>query len=1606
MSTSHLRGISPRANSFVSSRLMALVLLMLVVAPSAFAAGEFPFLSINQDQLQSLYIAFGVQWGLFKGFTVGGGGGTALYYVALAATLVGALSMVFNKAAQEFKTIISWFVIVIMCLFAPYNSQLLFPDIKQPSTLSGDPVSSKLGSVNGFTPQLLAAHIGTTLQVIMGDLFKSAGIRSMVDGALARAAMNNMPQLDAGPGWLSAVDNYAKQCPSANIAPAELIKRVRASNGFTASASGGASTPAQGFTFKDAFAQIANSYNSDIASDFRSPPQAIVLSESIPAGNTNNTYINGVVALGSALGITINPNDTTSVTQGVQQILRNAKEYNSSGSADPSNLYFYIRGETTQTSDHVARTAIAKSCTTDTSVDAAATDWIGGGAAATVETTVRRAGTCDQILADVKNQLRGTPNPLKAGKFTNAELANVVGKINNDQALGALPVKMWGYKGSNASDGGSLKTYKCDETMGEDLFDQMFKISGISGDKLKSLISGTGPVPKGPWVASDISDVNTPFVQNLVTYLNSTGGGLDALKVGSDDQKRLALASIVKQVVLDNTKNGESNQGIAQADARYGIGAQQGTTGTNVVTRMLGGTGAAIAKGVVNWFSTFASIGAVAILLILKVIIDMALMLIIIVTPIAFLIGIAIPNHAFGLLVQSFVMVLILKMVPVTFIIIDSVGDIIYRALSTAPDAAWSWLPWSDTGFKQGVFLFGIAGLYASMVSLTMFLLFKLGDTGNIQKLTEVDAAAKKVGDIGEKIGQLIGTIAAMAVGGGALAGSAALMRKAGLGGAALEEGMAAAGSKMVGDATDKLYSSIPGGTTIAAAMKDGKIPENADEAQDTDGEFLKDLDNLEKDYNKTKKTDADTEEYLAQRKMAGYRLGARSMLEQSGQAGQFNEVEKAQLLEQLTAAQGDLHSESSEDRDGVQAKMYELVGDALMEKTKVAQQAAASLADTEAMVNAAAGGKFGAISSATVNDLHKARMESGELTERDIRGRLLDMQQKAVGVAVSDVDAQQVLGGHMTAAHAISKQAAVAQQSTSTSTQTQQTQQAQTTATNQTTTAGASNITSTGNIVAGASGVGPAATQASQAAASTGTAAPTPWKGPSQGAGFEEQLLAAIKELDKNLKDPAYRTVNIGNPEVLAAKMAQTEMATKAGSDLLLAKIKASDMPEPKKPSVLYTTFSGAVGGVMASGALSQIPGVGNFVKEIFNEFTEGPERARVWAQRGGMMKWLGAKSDASRLESLKKNQAAYGGQAEYLGLAQAGAFDSAVKQATMAAAQAVAKAQSQNVTIQMKEGQLGSPMTWKDFQHGELAQAMESLENSLAASAMMTKGYVEVGNGAKLKLDASVIQTLVASTSHKGIDGQIQEMLGKHMYQHTKAGTDGYAQKRGGGRERMRQGLADFITEDSGADYQVGTYIKWLQGKQGFKQQMGQARAIQEAIGMQKVRLDKFKFDNPSASAAEVSAFKSTLNIERQHTFSELQGYYNQALSSFQAKMVDDLKDNFERNIKVSQNAPQYVARFERNLESELSEMIGDVERMIGQQIDAAIKQALPNAYRNLSRGSKARLGSNGFRSQNSINELMEGLMKAAEDTGKTDEDLNEKIERALMLRARGMS
>jgi len=201
----------------------------------------------------------------------------------------------------------------------------------------------------------------------------------------------------------------------------------------------------------------------------------------------------------------------------------------------------------------------------------------------------------------------------------------------------------------------------------------------------------------------------------------------------------------------------------------------------------------------------------------MKLMVGIALLLVFIITPLLFLMGILIPGNAPGVLMLTIGAVLVLKSVPIVFVVIDVVMSYANNILN------------SGSGFglvDEALMIYVMASAYTGVVMATMFVLFKSGDPSQLSQLGMIDKAAGDIADKGVQVTKALGMAAAsIATGGvgGAIGGAA----KAKAIGGSMTKGALQGGMKQGMEVVSRSSSNIP---IVGQLMKEANPIDSARE--------------------------------------------------------------------------------------------------------------------------------------------------------------------------------------------------------------------------------------------------------------------------------------------------------------------------------------------------------------------------------------------------------------------------------------------------------------------------------------------------------------------------------------------------------------------------------------------------------------------------------------------------------------------------------------------------------------------------------------------------------------------------------------------------------
>lgn len=1394
----------------------------------------FPFLSLDVSGLADLKGAFLVQWRLFHTTAIGASNQpSALYFLTLAATLCGALFIVFNRAAHTPKVYVSWLLLVVICLFGPYQSQLLF----YPAVKASDPIVSGIDpktfckedtAACGFAPQMVAAHIGTTLELVFYDTFNSVNFKGMMDGIIAGLRVSHASALDAGGSWLADANQFAKTCQGSPILPSTLTTGNSTQAG-TADASAPYSISSAMDRIKGYYQQIADG---GVAADFSTPPPAIILdpnnadfayrqavgklcqavlgnsgAANTACGNPDNLPSSQVVytdnsaatallakagyananAENSPGGRFINSTVDGAVTliNYVAPGFQAKTSVGVEGNPDPSSIYFYLRAAGATDAADTARQQ-----------------------AADCKKAVRRAYNCSELWTKAQWAL-GKPIILDSSTtpaeqpLLTPELLQTISTLST----GAVAVREY----SNPTT--SVATASpCTPERGNALFNAMFdngyKTPGRSNpngsllsnfSKLRDLITNpTSDVP-ATFTVNDISTCTStscetlPTAQDLVSILNTEPMHSKLANAGNLATKKIFLANFFEQLVASST-----------ADKSQSPASKAAMTNTTMIPQVVGDVsqqpitflgstvGAWVgdlielaANGLVWLGSKFIGPMSVAVLHFTKIIVEMSLVAIIIITPVAFLIGIAIPTHANGLIIQSFLFVFVLKMVPVTFLIVDNIAGLIYRAFGAI----------GNDGIKQDIFVFAMAGMYTNIVGLTLLLLFKLGDVNNIQKLTEIDSAANKIAEKGAALAGAAAMVVARIAGGGAVAG--------------VSHVAGALAAKADQKKKDALAQDVLTGGE--AAVEDGAPPDG----EGPDGLTLG--------------------------------IGPRTP-------------------EEIAEEEARRREEENRNWSGVPTQPIGGTG---------------SYVDAMRRDASIGGGTGGSGQGPQgPDDLGGVPMDGigpeGPLPNTG--GAAATFETNAEDVGAERVAGQGPAQGQPPSGRPPGR--------------------------------APTGPSSSGRLPSQTSGssTDPNATGAANPNAPTSAAA----------APFNlEKLESYLQDILGTLRDGINLTIPGNIPAHLRAvaeglaREAEKPSAIAANELIEAEGLKLRGRGEVK-PGFLRTVGSGMVGGFMAGGGLSQIPGIGKVLGEMLNEYTEAPERARVWANKGGMRKWFQARIKAERLEAAKKMGAAYGAADEYDGLLSNGmltaSIDEAVLRARQSVADAITKSNAHRI-VEQKRG--GKELGVDDFVNAGLPNAIESLEKTLKNAAFFGgEAKINVGTSQapqEVMLNASVLHRMVTARAFKEAESAMSSVLADHMYISQKGVSKNTSTLYRGMMTGDRVATARFIQDAIGRDYQPAAYQKIIDGKEKFNQMQGVMVAYQDAIAKQavmKVKLQQ-ELNAGRITQPQFDAMVEDLPVNRINNAAYWAGRSFGATKSYRAKGWEDMPKELNTTLQQLGNA-----------------------------------------------------------------------------------------------------
>lgn len=852
--------------------LMGLVLAFVFVAGDGWAADDlliyreevnganvgFPYLSPIQDQRHMLLNVFTIQTKLFNAINSPVEGMEALKYLALAATLLGAILVGFNSKLRKLPVLGPWLLILIMCLFAPYGSKLLFYPLTSAGVtnlVSGEETAASQDcgqseAMCGFTPQLAAIHVASVLQLTFSDLFNSVGWSGLLDDVARRSALERSQLLVASPEWSSKVKDFGRKCGlSADGSFDGVIAQRMAHAGASSSSNSLSSSEVRVVTFGEMWNRFARSYALSYgANTILYPPQAIVLydeespeykdwpvdKEKYTLGLTEfySQYVGTGKKVKDRTSSDFNTASNVSIKDALDELgktslFRVGEEYASLTSRGGLYPGFFIARRTSSGISGSDVLADYRRC-----YNRGAGCWNTTGTPNLKESYATQQAYLGAVFngnLDYQPSYRDMSwyNPIDPfiTSYSYEPWRQLLEVINNPNgSVMTMPVGVINFKiadletgeaqrptiveGTNTSsvvecskEGNILIDESLNWTLSsvgnapemEPLRKILVNNTSLTSDEL-TLNQIANPVLNGTddeknnhckvwWnayggVAGRIADAlvesstdaclerlksERDLVNNLIKTYSSELNDLKVRKqkigsaISAQDKYKLLLTLVIGGIQSSTS----AYLPDTQAEAIAGQKSQEIDIKEN--SGLLTYVGGGVAKFLGNIFlkvgSFFTGPLSATIVYFLSMFVDLALLSLIVLTPILFLISLAMPSAAMGVLTISVMGAFILKAVPITLLIVNALSRLVYFSIGGAQSA-------NSEQMKELITL-AAAGLYANLVGLTFFLLFKLGDASAVlSRFTALDNSASKIAEAGWNATKAAAALALLPVGG------------------------------------------------------------------------------------------------------------------------------------------------------------------------------------------------------------------------------------------------------------------------------------------------------------------------------------------------------------------------------------------------------------------------------------------------------------------------------------------------------------------------------------------------------------------------------------------------------------------------------------------------------------------------------------------------------------------------------------------------------------------------------------------------------------------------------------------------------------------------
>jgi hypothetical protein len=858
--------------------LVALVAVLTLVDGGVWAqaAGNYSWPYFGPDLSTRAFVngAFMAQAGLLGAFSAAPGGAQVvgmqtLQLIGALCALVGGIFLAFNRKLWTPSVIASWLIVVVVVIFVPVNSRLLFAKLEN-TNIAGNSLlrASNVGSPMmtrtnyGFAPQMAAVDVASRAQVIVSDMFRSNGWRNITEEMLAAQRLRADAKLNAGGTWLGLVSAYNRSCQ-------EPLDQLYSSG--TSQQAGSPNTQSQpalrGFdTIQVVWSGILNDYqiNSDIAS--MAPPLMILYDER-HQGDLGSSFNRDAYA--SAIGELLkelspgSPQVSWAGNLGGSISVKDALDrltqlgfFNVTNYEDNNDALFILPGFYLQPKDRFDRFRASANQFDQESPFSARICYMNAITRLNTDSPRRQIDTRCTSSGDVmispdahrtaflaiSGKLASNRNDFLQGASAanrsffvngfNVPFSRMSARwqafIKAYRTLSGAQVGSFLMEGLARGGGGTGGSANQLSVQGQEMMQNDCRARGQHlVNTALNVLNGTGNSAFNPLttllttpgatiperftmqqVAAGAAEPGADRLGSLTLEWQRTAEALQrvlnaqldnvremdnqnlrsGLQPLTPDQKRMLLLAEVMRLIhgvtlntfIKNAQTPEERGTVADATEIRVVGSNLLTSTGGYLAQFFGqiliAVGAFFTGAVAQAFVGF-----------LQLVVQLTIMALIVLTPFLLLAGVLMPSAAAGVIFVSVIAAFVLQFVPVTMIILNYLGGLIYEIIGATNLAGSTTI--------RNMLIIAMSGLYTTVVGLTLYLMFKLGDpSALIGRLGSLDDAAKKAADAGMKA-TLAAAAGALTILGATVGGTGGALMKFAAGGRGGRLANAAAGA-------------------------------------------------------------------------------------------------------------------------------------------------------------------------------------------------------------------------------------------------------------------------------------------------------------------------------------------------------------------------------------------------------------------------------------------------------------------------------------------------------------------------------------------------------------------------------------------------------------------------------------------------------------------------------------------------------------------------------------------------------------------------------------------------------------------------------------------